>query len=94
MAHMGACPATTRLARRFTPQDSAGKVPVMNQISVLASLEFTAQEQEFICGLLEGYLEDPTHAVSDEPIVDDIVTKLDMMRCSGYADLDEEDTAA
>jgi len=91
---MGAFPATTRLARRFTPQDSAGKVPVMNQISVLASLEFTAQEQEFICGLLESYLEDPTHAASDEPIVDDIVTKLDMMRCSGYADLDEEDTFA
>jgi hypothetical protein len=91
---MVAFPATTRLARRFTPQDSAGKVRVMNQISVLGSIEFTAPEQEFICGLLESYLEDPTHAVSDEPIVDDIVTKLDVMRCGGYADLDEEDTAA
>ena len=61
---------------------------------ILASLEFTAEEQGFICGLLESYLEDPAHAVRDESIVDDIITKLDMIRCSSYAVLDEEDTAA
>jgi hypothetical protein len=91
---MVAFPAMTRLARRFRPQDSAGKVHIMNQISVLASIEFTVQEEEFIRGLMESHLEDPTHAVSDEPLVDDIITKLDTLRCSGYADLDEEDTAA
>jgi len=47
----------------------------------LLTPELTAKERDFIWDLLEKQLADPKHKAKYEIIVDDIKTKLDMMRC-------------